>query len=317
MATETEEQLAWEARQRPRAAIAAALAGVLTLTGGIGVGALFRDVPRAEYLDALGRVTQPGPVGSTPSLRTPLFEYYDDRIAGLFATSLATALGLAGMGLALYFLALATRARRAELPKWALYLPLAGGALSALATLMRPIATSLGVRDFLDGPHTVDAAQDVFSSGLGTAAGLIGLFGSLFLGLAFVLVALNAMRAGLLTRFMGILGIIVGVLVVIPLGSPLPIVQCFWLFAFSLLLLGRLPTGVPRAWETGQAHAWPSSSEVRAERRRAIEERQQGRRVVPPPEEAGPAEEETVGVGGGEGGTAHPSSKKRKRKRRS
>ena len=117
MATETEEQLAWEARQRPRAAIAAALAGVLTLTGGIGVGALFRDVPRAEYLDALGRVTQPGPVGSTPSLRTPLFEYYDDRIAGLFATSLATALGLAGMGLALYFLALATRARRAELPK--------------------------------------------------------------------------------------------------------------------------------------------------------------------------------------------------------
>ena len=141
---------------------------------------------------------------------------------------------------------------------------------------MRPIATSLGVRDFLDGPHTVDAAQDVFSSGLGTAAGLIGLFGSLFLGLAFVLVALNAMRAGLLTRFMGILGIIVGVLVVIPLGSPLPIVQCFWLFAFSLLLLGRLPTGVPRAWETGQAHAWPSSSEVRAERRRAMEERRRG-----------------------------------------
>jgi hypothetical protein len=316
VATETEEQLAWEARQRPRAAIAAALAGVLTLTGGIGVGALFRDVPRADYLDSLGRAVQPGPVGSTPSLRTPLFEYYDDRLAGLFATSLATALGLLGMGLALYFLALATRARRAELPRWAIYLPLAGGGLSALATIMRPIATSIGVKDFLDGPRTVDAAQEVFSSGLGTAAGLVGLFGSLFLGLAFVLVGLNAMRAGLLTRFMGILGIIVGVLVVVPLGSPLPIVQCFWLFAFSLLLLGRLPTGVPPAWETGQAHAWPSSAEVRAERRRAMEERQQQRRGGAPPEEPAPAaEEETVGVGG-EGGTAHPSSKKRKRKRR-
>jgi hypothetical protein len=258
-------------------------------------------------------VTQPGPVGSTPSLRTPLFEYYDDRIAGLFATSLATALGLAGMGLALYFLALATRARRAELPKWALYLPLAGGALSALATIMRPIATSLGVRDFLDGPHTVDAAQDVFSSGLGTAAGLVGLFGSLFLGLAFVLVALNAMRAGLLTRFMGILGIIVGVLVVIPLGSPLPIVQCFWLFAISLLLLGRLPTGIPPAWETGEAHQWPSSAEIRAQRRQAMEERQGGEGPAAADSEA-ETDEETVGVGGGE----HPaSSRKRKRKRRS
>jgi hypothetical protein len=315
VATGTEEQLAWEARQRPRAAIAAALAGVLTLTGALGVGALFRDVPRAEYLDTLGRVTQPGPVGSAPSLRTPLFEYYDDRLLGLFATSVATALGLVGMALALYFLAIATRARREELPRIAVYLPLAGGALSALATIMRPVATSVGVSSFLDGPRTVDAAQDVFSSGLGTVAGLVGLVGSLCLGLAFVLVALNAMRAGLLTRFMGILGIIVGVLVVIPLGSPLPIVQCFWLFALALLLLGRLPTGVPPAWESGQAHAWPSSAEIRAERRRAMEERREQRGGGPPPAEPAPAEEETVGVGGGEGGQ-HPSSKKRKRKRR-
>jgi hypothetical protein len=313
VATETEEQLAWEARQRPRAAIAAALAGVLTLTGAIVVGLLFRDVPRAGYLGALERAAQSGPVGSSPSLRTPLFEFYDDRLVGLFASSVASALGLLGMAWTLYFLARATRARRLELPKFAVYLPLVGGILSALATLLRPLATATGVSNFLDGPRTVDAAQEVFTSPLGTAAGLIGLLGSLLLGLAFVIIALNAMRAGLLTRFLGILGIIVGVLVVIPLGSPLPIVQCFWLFAISLLLLGRLPTGIPPAWETGEAHQWPSSAEIRAQRRQAMEERQGGEGPAAADSEA-ETDEETVGVGGGE----HPaSSRKRKRKRRS
>jgi hypothetical protein len=313
VATGTEEQLAWEARERPRAAVAAALAGVLTLTGGIVVGLLFRDVPRAGYLEALERAARSGPVGSSPSLRTPLFEYYDDRLLGLFASSAASALGLLGMGWTLYFLARATRARRHELPAVAVYLPLAGAILSALATLLRPLATATGVSNFLDGPRTVDAAQQVFTSPLGTAAGLIGLLGSMVLGLAFVIIALNAMRAGLLTRFLGILGIIVGVLVVIPLGSPLPIVQCFWVFAVSLLFLGRLPTGIPPAWETGDAQPWPSSAEIRAQRRQAMEERQGRREGADRPPAAPEAEAETVGVGGGE----HPASRKRKRKRRS
>jgi hypothetical protein len=313
VANGTEEQLAWEARERPRAAIAAALAGVLTLTGAVVVGALFRDVPRSGLLEALERAAQPGPVGASPSLRVALFEYYDDRLLGLFASSLASALGLLAMGWALYFLARATRARRPELPKVALYLPAAGAGLSALATILRPVATATGVRSFLDGPRTVDAAQEVFTNALGTAAGLIGLLGSMLLGLALVLIALNAMRAGLLTRFLGILGIIVGILVVIPLGSPLPIVQCFWLFAIALLFLGRLPTGIPPAWETGEAHQWPSSAEIRAQRRRAMEERRAQQAGATAPAEPEPEEEEAVGVGGGE----HPSSRKRRRKRRS
>ena len=314
MAAATEEQLAWEARQRPRAALAAALAGVLTLTGGVVVGLLFRGVPRAGLLDAAERAQQPGAVEGSESLRVALFEYYDDRIAGLFATSLASALGLLGMGAALYFLAIATRARRPELPRAAVWLPVGGAALAALATVLRPVATATGVSNFLSGPRTVDAAQDVFSSPLGTAAGLLGLAGSLCLGLSFVLIALNAMRAGLLTRFMGILGIIVGVLVVIPIGSPLPIVQCFWLFALSLLFLGRLPSGVPPAWETGEAVAWPSGAEIRAQRREAMQARRGGDQ--PAAEEAAPDDDDEgeAPVAAGNGGA--PDARKRKRKRR-
>lgn len=308
-----EEQLAWEARQRPRAAIAAAMAGVFTLSGAIALGTIFRDVPGASFADALGRVAEPGGVGASPSLRTALFEYYDDRIFGLFAASTLTALGMAGMAYALWFLGKATRARRPEIPRFALWLPLAGGAMAVLATLLRPAATTAGVRDFLNGPRTVDAAQDVFSSSLGSVAGFVGLLGSLLLGVAFVLIALNAMRAGLLTRFLGILGVISGVLLVVPLGSPLPIVQCFWLFALSLMFLGRLPSGVPPAWRTGSAEPWPSQQQVREQRQQAMAERRAAKQGAAEPVE----EDEAAPVGvGADDGESHPASKKRKRKRR-
>ena len=61
---------------------------------------------------------------------------------------------------------------------------------------------------------------------------------------------------------MGVLGIICGALIVLPILSPLPIVQTFWLGAMALLLLGRWPNGVPPAWTTGEAQPWPSQQEA-------------------------------------------------------
>ena len=73
------------------------------------------------------------------------------------------------------------------------------------------------------------------------AAQLIGIPGtqaiglaSLALGLGWVVICLNAMRVGLLTRFMGVLGVICGALIVLPILSPLPIVQTFWLGAMAV-----------------------------------------------------------------------------------
>ena len=72
-----------------------------------------------------------------------------------------------------------------------------------------------------------------------------------------IMIALNAMRAGLLSRFMGILGIFVGVVLVIPLG--VQILQLFWFAALGLLFLGRWPGGRGPAWETGEAIPWPGA----------------------------------------------------------
>lgn len=316
MAVETrpEQHLAWEARQRPRVAAAAALAGVLTLGAGIANGIIFQDAPRAPLLPSLARAAQPGPVGTLPSLRVPFYEFYDDRIGALLATSVLRGLGLLAMGWVLAFLARATRARRPELPRAATTVGVVGAVLAALATVLSTVASTSAVSDFLAGPRTVQAATEITKGSLLVAAQFIGLAGALALGLGFVLVALNAMRAGLLTRFLGVLGIITGVLVVIPIGSPLPIVQCFWLFAVAVLLLGRWPNGQPPAWQTGRAEPWPSSAQVREARREQATARRARGRVAGAPA-AGPVEEdEPAAVPAG----ARPrtASKKRKRKRR-
>ena len=301
-ATDTEGQLGWEARQRPRAAVAAAAAAVLTLGASIGSALLFADAPRAGLLDALSRAAQPGPADALPSLRTPYFQFFDDRAGAVLALGVARLAGFVAIAWVLTFLASATKARRHELPRIALYIGLVGGVLSGLSWLLSTIGSVVAVNEFLSGARTVDEARRIGEGTLIVTAQILGLPGSLGLGLGFVMVSMNAMRTGLLTRFMGVLGIICGVLVVIPIGSPLPIVQCFWLGALAALLAARWPRGMPPAWQTGRAEPWPSQQQLRAARGAAAAE--------PPAPEAA---EEPVAV---TGGREHPASKKRKKRKR-
>jgi hypothetical protein len=122
--------------------------------------------------------------------------------------------------------------------------------------------------------------------GLGLAGGLAG-------ALALVLLSMNALRSGLLSRFMGFLGVIAGALIVVPL-FPVPVVPVFWVAALGLLFLDLWPGGRGPAWETGEAIPWPSAAD-RAEAR--VEEPT----PEPPPEEPE---------------RPRPSSRKRKRKKK-
>ena len=265
----TADQLAWEARQRNPAAIAAALAGSFIFIGSVWRGLTLSDLPHAGLMESLARAPQPGPVGELPSLKLPAYEEFDRQAAGVLGSSVVVAIGYIGLGWALTYLAVATRARRPEFPKLMVYLPLAAGILQALATALAAIGTNLAISDFIAGPHTVDAAQDVTKTGLAVFASFIGLPGALGLALALVLVALNAMRVGLLTRFMGVLGIITGALQILPFAGPIPVVQSFWLLMLALLFADHWPGGRPQAWRTGKAHPWPSAAEVREQRERA------------------------------------------------
>jgi hypothetical protein len=251
---DTEKQLAFEARQRPRAGIAAAVGTVglvafLLLQQAIGSGQ-----PTASFETSLQRAAQPGPLDRLPSLQVPIFQFLHDHAAEVIASGVAGLIGYVGMGWAVAFLAVAARARRPELPRWSVIVTLVGGVLLGLGLVTLQIAKVTKAADFLDGPRTVgDAAS---SGGLFAFAQVMQIFGSLALAIALVLVSLNAMRTGLLTRLYGVLGIITGATLVI---FPLPIVQVFWLGALALLCLGLWPGGLPPAWRSGVAEPWPSA----------------------------------------------------------
>jgi hypothetical protein len=304
----SEDPLAWEARQRNPAAIAAAVAALFTFAGTAWRGLTLSDLPRSGIAETVGRAVEPGPVGELESLKVATFEYYDDRAVSVLVSSVVVSIGYLALGWALTYLAVATRARRPTFRTWLIYLPLVAAVVQALATILSSYATNTAIADFLDGPRTVDAAQDVSTTGLGVFAQLLGLPGALGLALAIIMISLNAMSVGLLTRFMGVLGIITGALQFLPFGGPLPVVQCFWLLMLAVLFLGRWPGGQPPAWKTGNAEPWPSSAQVREQRQRAAAAR---RGEAPEPEKEEP---EPTAVPAGPSPSA--SARKRKRKRR-
>ena len=312
-ATDTEGQLRWETRQRPAAAIASAAAALLIVGSGLATAYTFRDAPLTGVLDSLSRTVEPGDVGRLESLRVPAYEFYNDRALGVIATSFARAAGFVAVAFMLTYLGSAVRARSTVFRRTWIYVALAGGVLGALATLIYTIIHTARIDAFLDGPHTVDRALDIDDNSLVVTSQLIGIPGtqalglsSMALGLGWVVVCLNAMRVGLLTRFMGVLGVICGVFVVLPILGPLPIVQTFWLGAMAAMLAGRWPRGMPPAWQTGRAEPWPSQQSLRAAR---------GGKAPPEPEPEAPEEPAQV-PSAAPAGRAHPSSKKKKRKRR-
>lgn len=301
----SEDHLAWEARQRRAAAVAAAIAALFTFVGTVWRGLILSDLPRHGVLESLTRAAEPGPIGTAESLRTTTFQFYDDQALPVLLSSVVIAIGYVALGWALTYLAVATRARRPEFPRFIVYVPLVAGVLQAISTVLASVATNGAIADFLAGERTVDAALDITTSGFGVFATLLGLPGALGLAVGLVLIAMNAMKVGLLTRFMGVLGIITGALQILPFGGPLPVVQCFWLVMLSILFSGRWPNGTPPAWRTGRAEPWPSSAEVRAARQRAAAERRG--EVFPEPEP------EPVGAVAG-ASTAGARRKKRKRR---
>lgn len=105
-----------------------------------------------------------------------------------------------------------------------------------------------------------EASEAIRGSSLVGFAQYAGLAGGLALVVALFYSCLQAMRAGLLTRFWGSLGMAVGVAALIGL-SPFALI---WFIYFGFLLIGALPGGKPPAWAAGEAVPWPTPGEKAA-----------------------------------------------------
>jgi hypothetical protein len=270
MVTDTSSSLAFEARHRVTAGIAAILAGLLTLAGPILTSLDFAHRPVATWLSALDRLTQSGNINQQPSLRIASFQFFDDHKASVLANGALRMVGLLAMIWAIVYLSRAVSARKEGFPtqivpflnikipfNW-LKVCIFGLVLEAIATMAYGIGSVMAVEDFLNGPRTVEAATNLGNSSFLQVSALVAQLANLPVAIGFVMIALNAMRTGLLTRFMGVLGIIIGVLFFIPIASNPPVIQTFWLVALGFLFFGFWPKGVPPAWKSGKAEPWPA-----------------------------------------------------------
>ena len=304
-----EETLAWEAEWRPRAAAAAIVGALGGIAGGVMLAILGRNGPDeatgfVSLPESLGGAVAGGEAGEA-SLAVRLTDYRGDRL-GLFTLStVLSIIGVLGALMALTYLFRAARARHPQIGRavgWSLAAALA---LYPFGRGAREIATWIEYSQFADAAErTPGGVRDIGSDGILPGVALLEILGAFALALAFVFVSLNAMRTGLLTRFMGILGVIVGALAVFQLDAP-QIVRGIWLVFVGLIIAGRYPGGSPPAWQTGRAEAWPSQQELR-ERREALRAEHSGGA------EAAASEDE---LQPGEEGYA-PGAARRKRKKR-
>ena len=319
MATTPEQTLADEQRRRKQAGASALAAALLTLAGAIVVLIAVREFPVQYVLDtlrsSLGFGSEAGP---GPRARSLL--YFDEHLPLLAAFQLMPALGAAAIGFALTFLYRSTTARNPETSKVALISAVAGAVLFVVAALVTTVTLTLDVTSFADASNqSEEAARGVFSSPARDTGEYLSMLGRVALTVAIITGSLNAMRVGLLTRFMGVLGIIVGLLFLLPqLEGQVPFLKIFWLVGLGMLFLHRWPGAMPPAWVTGEAQPWPTQQEIREQRMAAQAERggkgveEKARRPrrgrAEPPETPAPEPPRAS--------KPHSSSKKKKRKRR-
>ena len=275
-----EEQLEWEARWGRPAAIAAFAAGAMLLVSAM----LFFPKDREGI--------ERGP---------DLLLSIDEQSGGYLASTILSALAALLLTGVFMYLFRASVARGAGVPSWFRYLVIGAPVIYAFAAVVAAVdAIDIADQFASDGVVRGERGDDRATDIGGTSPVLIGLDTAGRVGLAFlfVMLPLRARRVGLLSPFMGILGVVGGVLLLFPLTGISPVIQAFWLGALGMLFLGNWPGGRGPAWESGRAEPWPSAAQRRG--------------VVPMPDEQEPPP--TLDPTPPEPVPERPASRKRRRK---
>ena len=272
---EKQAELEWEARAGRPAAYAAWVAAALIL---------------ATFVYRIAGLPK---TGSTVAQFLPQVETHKN---AFLISGVLTALATIAFILPLLYLYRVTKFRRPELPPVTRILAIAGPVVYAICAVWFQYRQAHAADQFVAGAvKTKKHAEDVLRTATTTVAAL-SLAASVAMGFATLMISLNAMRAGLLSRFMGVLGVILGALFVLPLIAS-PVVQLFWLIALGLLFYGVWPnTGRGPAWDSGEAIPWPSPQ-------RGV------------PAAAAQAEPEPAAESNGEPARANPRASRKRKKR--
>jgi|RhiMetdeSRZDD1v2_1073273.scaffolds.fasta_scaffold00512_10 hypothetical protein len=277
------EQIADERRRGRLAAVAALIAAALFAAAAVWSQSLSNDAPERN-----------GPA---------LLRFFDRHTTDLVGSSTLRGVALLLLVAVTLHLYRATKARRPDEPQVVLVMGLYGPVAAGVGTIVVGIALATAASSFTDRQfQTIKAADDAFRTV--QLLGLLSFSGSLALAFWFVKGCLDAMRVGLLSRVMGVVGIALGPGLVIFSGAfqfLLPV----WLVAVAGLFAGFTFGAKPPAWDAGEAVAPPSARERLGE---ALDDG--ALRAAP----NGEVEAVGPGVRQGDGDSGAPQKRKRKRR---
>jgi hypothetical protein len=261
---EIDQQVARESERRARLGVPAAAGGVLYLLSGIILTSTLKGIPTVGLLQGVAPALR-GEANPTVSPRAAEVQFQSHHSFGLIAGSVLVAMAYAALVLVLLFVLEATRFRRPQTNSAARPLILVGGVVVAVLNVITQIFLAIKTHDFATGGdfsnHAVEAVSH--NSAFVAMAYLTPLAG-ICLTAGIIMAMLNSVRVGLLPRWVGMVGGVAAVLLLLPTET-LDVIVAFWMVAMGILLMGRWPNGDPPAWASGVARPWPSQAELRAQ----------------------------------------------------
>lgn len=261
-------QVARESERRARLGVPAFAGGFLYFLSAIIVTSTLSSAPTVGLLQGLAPALA-GAANPAVSPRAVEVKYISHHAIPLIAGSAIKSIALVVLTLVLLLLFDATRFRRPAMWAYARPLVLVGGIGLAAINIVHQIVGSIRAHSFAVGhdfsSHAVE--QALTKGALNVGSQYLDLLAALALTAGIIVVSINAIRVGLLTRWMGVIGIFSGILIFLPIGgATLEIVPAFWMLGMGVLYLGRWPNGDPPAWAAGEARPWPTQAERRVER---------------------------------------------------
>jgi hypothetical protein len=263
---EIREQVARESEWRRRLAVPAFGGGFLYLLSAIIVTETLNSAPTVGLIQGLEPALR-GVANPVVGPRTQQVKFVSSHALPLIAGGVLAAIAFGLLTLILLVLLEATRFRRPETSRNWRNVVIGGGVAVAFVSIFRQVASAIEAHSFVASHnYSIHAAERALStSPANQLADYLGLFATLALTAGMIATVLNALRVGLLVRWMAIVGMFAAVLILIPIGgSELEIVQAFWMAMMGVLFIGKWPNGEPPAWAAGEARPWPSSQAGRA-----------------------------------------------------
>jgi hypothetical protein len=261
---EIKQRTAFESGRRARLAVPATAGGVLFLLGAIILNAALKELPTVGLVQGLEPALR-GEATPAVSPRAAEVKYIDHHVFGLIVGNLLTTVAVLALTLVLLFLQDSTRFRRPQSWSFARPLVLIGGIGYALLTLIHEVILAIEAHRFLSGNDFSGKAVEralLTSGSLAISLLLLGLLAALGLTVGMIATMVGTQRAGLLPRWLSVIGMLAALLFLPLFGSSFvtAFIPAFWLAATGMLLWERWPSGDPPAWAAGEAIPWPTQS---------------------------------------------------------